>query len=174
MSGGTFRTHSGLRAVINAWLEDISFRTGMITGAVVLLVIAAAVAAVAVLGRGGQAAGALGSRGPATVAPSAAAFPVGTAQPPVMPGSATPARSVPATSAPSRSAAAVSAPAGGSPSAAPATGSGPVAAAPGAGRESYGLASPADWRHGTRLGWGERGWTWGPHRGGTHFRGSWW
>ena len=40
MSGGTFRTHSGLRAVINAWLEDISFRTGMITGAVVLLVIA--------------------------------------------------------------------------------------------------------------------------------------
>jgi hypothetical protein len=42
VSGGTFRTHSGLRATINAWLEDISFRTGMITGAVVLLVIAAA------------------------------------------------------------------------------------------------------------------------------------
>ena len=56
MSGGTFRTHSGLRAAINAWLEDISFRTGMITGAVVLLVIAAAGAAVAVLGHGGQAA----------------------------------------------------------------------------------------------------------------------
>ena len=86
MSGGTFGTHSGLRATINAWLEDISFRTGMITGAVVLLVIAAACAAVAVLGHGGQAAGALGSRGPATVAPSAAASPVSTAQPPVMPG----------------------------------------------------------------------------------------
>ena len=63
MSGGTFRTHSGLRAVINAWLEDISFRTGMITGAVVLLVIAAVGAAVAVLGHSGQAASALGSRG---------------------------------------------------------------------------------------------------------------
>ncbi|MFY9648582.1 MAG: hypothetical protein WAK83_30205, partial [Trebonia sp.] len=75
MSGGTFRTHSGLRAVINAWLEDISFRTGMITGAVVLLVIAAVGAAVAVLGHSGQAASALGSRGPAssaTIAPSAA------------------------------------------------------------------------------------------------------
>jgi hypothetical protein len=175
VSGGTFRTHSGLRAVINAWLEDISFRTGMITGAVVLLVIAAGAVAVTVLGHGGQAAGALGSRGPATVAPSAAASPVSTAQPPVMPGSATPARSAPAASAPPpRSAAAVSAPAGGSPSAAPATGSGPVAAASGAGREGYGLASPAGWRHGTRLGWGERGWTWGPYRGGTYVRGSWW
>ena len=64
--GGTFRTHSRLRAVINAWLEDISFRTGMITGAVVLLVIAAVGAAAAVLGHGGhggQAASALGSRG---------------------------------------------------------------------------------------------------------------
>ena len=32
VSGGTSGTHSGLRATINAWLEDISFRTGMIAG----------------------------------------------------------------------------------------------------------------------------------------------
>ncbi|MGA9832685.1 MAG: hypothetical protein WBQ71_16325, partial [Trebonia sp.] len=90
MSGGTFRTHSGLRAVINAWLEDISFRTGMITGAVVLLVIAAVGAAVAVLGHSGQAASALGSRGPASSATVAAPSAGGAAQPPAMPGSATP------------------------------------------------------------------------------------
>jgi hypothetical protein len=174
VSGGTFRTHSGLRATINAWLENISFRTGMITGAVVLLAIAAAGAAVAVLSHGSQAAGALGARGPAMVAPSAAALPVSTPQPPVMPGSATPARSAPATSAPPRSAAAVSAPAGGSPSAAPASGSGPVAAASGAGREGYGLASPAGWRHGFPPRWGGRRWVWGPDRGGPHFGGPWW
>jgi hypothetical protein len=54
VSGGTFRTHSGLRATINAWLENISFRTGMITGAVVLLAIAAAGAGERIgAGRGG-------------------------------------------------------------------------------------------------------------------------
>ncbi|MGA8465910.1 MAG: hypothetical protein WB688_17225, partial [Trebonia sp.] len=93
MSGGTFRTHSGLRAVINAWLEDISFRTGMITGAVVLLVIAAVGAAVAVLGHSGQAATALGSRSTTSPATVAAPSVGGAAQPPAMPGSATPVRS---------------------------------------------------------------------------------
>ncbi|HET6190678.1 MAG TPA: hypothetical protein VFE59_27220 [Trebonia sp.] len=166
MSGGTFRTHSGLRAVINAWLEDISFRTGMITGAVALLVIAAVGAAVAVPGHSGQAASALGSRGPAssaTVAPSAA------------PSSAAPARSAratpaPATPAPARSAA--SAPGTGSPPAGPAAGSG-TAAASGASRESYGPAGPAGWRHGFPPDWGERGWAWGPYRSGPHFGGRW-
>ena len=100
MSGGTFRTHSGLRAVINAWLEDISFRTGMITGAVVLLVIAAVGAAVAVLGHSGQAASALGSRGTASSATVAAPSVGGAAQPPAMPGSATPVRSARAALAP--------------------------------------------------------------------------
>ena len=45
----------------------------MITGAVVLLVIAAAGAAVAVLGHGGQAASALGSRGHRESPPTVAA-----------------------------------------------------------------------------------------------------
>ena len=173
MSGGTFRTHSRLRAVINAWLEDISFRTGMITGAVVLLVIAAVGAAVAVLGDGGQAAGALGSRGPASSATVAAPSTGGAAQPQWAPASATPARSAPA--APARSAV-PGAPGNGSPSAVPATGSGSavVAAAPSSSRESYRLASPAGWRHGSPLGWGERGWVWGPDRGGPRSGGPWW
>ena len=174
MSGGTFRTHSGLRAVINAWLEDISFRTGMIAGVVVLLVVAAAGAAVAVLGHSGQAASALGSR--RTASPATAAAP-SAAPSSAAPSSAAPARSAratpsPATPAPARSAAA-SAPGTGSP---PAAGSGTaaVAAASGASRESYGLASPAGWRHGFP-GWGERGWVWGPYRGGQeHFAGPWW
>ena len=89
MSGGTSGTHSGLRAAINAWLEDISFRTGMITGAVVLLVIAAAGAAVAVLGHGGQVASALSSR--ATATPATVAAP--SAYPSAVPSSVAPTRS---------------------------------------------------------------------------------
>jgi hypothetical protein len=144
VSGGTSGTHSGLRATINAWLEDISFRTGMITGAVVLLVIAAAGAAVAILGHGSQAASALGSR--ATATPATVAAP--SAQP-----SAAPRSAVPAT--------------GSGPAAA-------VAAASGASRESYGLASPDGWRHGFPRGWGGRRWVWGPYRGGPHFGGPRW
>jgi hypothetical protein len=175
VSGGTFRTHSGLRATINAWLEDISFRTGMIAGAVVLLVIVAAGAAVAVLSNGSQAASALGSRATATPAAVGAPLTGGAAQPSAVPSSAVPARSAAATPAPARSAA----PARGASSTAPETGSGPtrsaaVAAASGAGREGYGLASPAGWRHGFPEGWDRRGWVWGPYHDGPHFGGRWW
>jgi DNA polymerase III subunit gamma/tau len=136
----------------------------MIIGAVALLVVAAAGAAVAVLSHGGQPASALGSRGtanPATVAAPSAGV---AAQPTAAPSSAAPARSVRAAPAPATSAPATPAPAR----------SAAVAAASGGSRESYGLASPAGWRHGFPSGWGGRGWVWGSYRGGTYFRGPWW
>jgi hypothetical protein len=163
---GAFGSHSGLRAALNAWLEEISFRTGVIAGAVALVVVAAVGGAVAVFGQSDQAASALGSR--STVAPPTVAAPSagGAAQPRAAPSSATPSRSAAATPAPARSAAAVSAPGTGSPAA--------VAAASGSSRESHALAGPAGWRPGLPSGWGARGWVWGPHRGGPHFGGPWW
>jgi pyruvate/2-oxoglutarate dehydrogenase complex dihydrolipoamide acyltransferase (E2) component len=119
----------------------------MIAGAVVLLVVAAVGAAVAVLSHGGQAASALGSRGTANHATVAAPVTGAAAQPSAAPSPA-----------------------------APATGSGSAAvtAASGSGREGYGLASPAGWRHGFPSGRGARGRVWGPCRGGPHFGGPWW
>jgi hypothetical protein len=135
---------------------------------------------VAVISHGGQAASALGSHGTANPTTVAAPSAARAAQPTATPGSAAPARSAratptPATPAPARSAAA-SAPGTGSPPAEPAAGSGPaaVAAASGDSRESYGLASPASWRHGFPSGWGGRGWAWDSYRGGTYFRGPSW
>ena len=49
MNGGDYRTTgpwAGIRAAVNARLEEVSFRTGMAAGAVTLLVVAAATAAV--------------------------------------------------------------------------------------------------------------------------------
>jgi hypothetical protein len=51
VNGGGYRTVGsgpGIRAAVNARLEEVSFRTGMTAGAVTLLVLAAAVAAVVI------------------------------------------------------------------------------------------------------------------------------
>jgi hypothetical protein len=174
---GAFR----LKAGINAWLEEISFRAGMIAGAVILVAVAAVGAIVAVLAGSGHAAGApdaLGTANSAAVAPAAsrAAHQHGTPSP------GTRARSAPA--ATSRSA-----PAGGThPSA---SGSGPAGAGAGAvdtpggttaddaaphGRLS-GPVVPASGRVGGGLGhsfppgWAPREGAWGPSLGGPHFLG---
>ena len=157
VSGGTSGTHSGLRATINAWLEDISFaRTGMIAGVVVLLLVAAVGAAAALLSHDGQAATALDSRSTTSPATVAAPSVGGAAQPPrdARPRDACPVRS--GRSSAARSAGA-SVPGTGSPQASPATEIRP-------GRSGFRYQPgelpadrPAGWRHGPPLGWGQRG-----------------
>lgn len=168
MSGeGEFESHSGLRAAINARLEDISFRTGVFIGSAALVVIAAVGGAIAVLGFGGQPASALGGHGtanPAKAAPSSAPSATAATRP-----SAAPARSAPASPHPARTAAA-SAPYTGSPSAGQGGGS-QYQAAYGSRREGAGPGSPTGWRYGFPPGPGLRGWGWNPYRGGFHFGG---
>jgi hypothetical protein len=111
VNGGDYRmvgSWPGVRAAINARLEEVSFRTGVMAGAVTLLVLSAAVAAViatVVPSKGGPVSRAAGAM-------AAAGFPAAAATPPVAaPTLRAPGRHLPEASSPPSAPAAGSRPA---------------------------------------------------------------